>query len=371
MLSKLKNLDFSLIIIPLLLSISGIALIYSLVFFDAENSLALKQLVFLLVAIVAFVFLSTTDYKIFYGSSWYLYLFVIGLLIYVDIFGTTTGGATRWIDFKFFRLQPSEFYKFVSIIFVSSFLSRRIGRVKMIDIIYMFMMLLPPLFLILIEPDLGTALVIIFSWFIMIVFSKLSLKQYLFITGSIVVVLTIFILSVNKISPFESILKDYQRNRVTTFINPSSDPFGKGYNVQQALIAVGTGGVFGRGLGHGSQSQLQFLPKAETDFIFSGFSEAFGLIGDLCLFAAFVFLLIRVIDISKIAKDNFGYLMSIGIGSTFLFQIIVNISMNLGLAPVTGIPLPFVSYGGSSLLTSFLLVALLQSIFIHRKKITF
>ena len=178
-------------------------------------------------------------------------------------------------------------------------------------------------------------------------------------------------MSFYKIGPFTPLMKDYQRSRVETFINPSSDPFGQGYNVQQALIATGSGGMFGRGLGHGSQSQLQFLPKPETDFIFSGYSEAFGLIGDLFLLLAFLILVIRMIDIANLSKDSFGYLLSIGIASTFFFQIIVNIGMNIGLAPVTGIPLPFLSSGGSSLLTSFFMIGILQSIFIHRKKMLF
>jgi len=371
MFSKLKNLDFGLLIVPILLSIAGIALIYSLVFSEIESSLALKQLIFFLVAAGVMFLIATVDYRILSAASWYLYLGAIVLLIFVDIFGKTSGGATRWVDFKVFQLRPSEFYKFVSVIFLASFFSRRIGRVRIVDIIYMFLMLLPPLFLILVEPDLGTALVIIFSWTTLVLFSGLTLKQYAAIFIFFVAAITVFSLSVYNVRPFGPLLKDYQRQRIITFANPSSDPFGRGYNIQQALIAIGSGGVFGRGLGHGSQSQLQFLPKPETDFIFSGYSEAFGLIGDLMLLAAFLFFIIRIMDISKVAKDNFGYLVTVGVGSTFIFQIVINIGMNIGLVPVTGIPLPFLSYGGSSLLTSFFMIGILQSIYIHRKKISF
>lgn len=371
MLSKLRSLDFPLFITSILLTFAGIAVIYSLVFAESESNLALKQLIFFAVGLIIMLAIANFDYRIFSGASWYFYLGVIALLVIVDFFGKTTGGATRWIDLKIFQLQPSEFYKFVSIIFIAAFLSRRIGRIRIADIIYMFLMLLPPLFLILIEPDLGTALVIIFSWFVMIIFSKLSTKQYIFIFGSLAALVAIFLLSVYKIEPFAPFLKDYQRDRIETFINPSRDLYGKGYNVAQAQITIGSGGIFGRGLGHGSQSQLQFLPKPETDFIFSGFSEAFGLVGDLILFAAFLYLLIRTIDIARVAKDNFGYLLAVGTGATFAFQIIVNIAMNVGFAPVTGIPLPFISAGGSSLITSFALIGILESIYIHRKKITF
>ncbi len=371
MFSKLRNLDFTLLVLPILLSIAGIALIFSFVFAESGSNLALKQLIFFVVAIVLMFFVSIFDYRVFSSASWYFYIGTIILLLIVDIVGKTSGGATRWIDLKFFQLQPSEFYKFVSVIFMASFFSRRIGRVRIADIFYMFLMLLPPLFLILIEPDLGTALVIIFSWLMLVLFSKLSLKQYISIFSLLIIAITFFSLSVYKIQPFSPLLKDYQRQRIVTFLDPSSDPFGRGYNVQQAIIAVGSGGIFGRGLGHGSQSQLQFLPKPETDFIFSGYSEAFGLAGNVFLLFAFLLLIIRIMDISKISKDNFGYLVAVGIGSTFIFQIIVNIGMNVGLLPVTGIPLPFLSYGGSSLLTSFVMIGILQSIYIHRKKISF
>lgn len=371
MLAKIKNIDFVLLIVPVLLTTVGIALIYSLVFSGSGAELAIKQAIFFLIALALMFLMSVVDYRVLSGSSWYLYIAAIILLVVVDIFGKASGGATRWIDFKLFQIQPSEFYKFVSIIFLSSFFAKKISRVKALDIIYMFLMLLPPLFLVLIQPDLGTALVIVFSWFAVVIFSKLNLRQYITIFLSIILFLAIFIMSFYKIEPFTPLMKDYQRSRVETFINPSSDPFGQGYNVQQALIATGSGGMFGRGLGHGSQSQLQFLPKPETDFIFSGYSEAFGLIGDLFLLLAFLILVIRMIDIANLSKDSFGYLLSIGIASTFFFQIIVNIGMNIGLAPVTGIPLPFLSSGGSSLLTSFFMIGILQSIFIHRKKMLF
>lgn len=371
MLSKLRNLDFPLLVNSALLSITGIAVIYSLVFAETESNLAIKQVIFFAIGLTVMFVFANLDYRILSGASWYFYLAVIALLVLVDVFGKTTGGATRWIDLKIFQLQPSEFYKFVLVIFMAAFFSRRIGRVRIADILYMFLMLIPPLFLVLIEPDLGTALVIIFTWFTVVIFSKLTTKQYIFIFSSLAAIITVFLLSVYKIGPFTPILKDYQRSRIETFLNPASDPFGKGYNVQQAQITIGSGGISGRGLGHGSQSQLQFLPKPETDFIFAGYSEAFGLIGDLILFAAYIYLLIRTIDIAKVAKDNFGYLLAVGTGATFAFQIVVNVAMNVGLAPVTGIPLPFISAGGSSLITSFIFIGILQSIYIHRKKITF
>lgn len=368
---KLRNLDFTLLILPIVVSIIGVALIYSLVFADSDSSMVFKQVAALVVGVVAMLFLAVTDYRKISNYSWYLYIAVIGLLIYVDLFGLTSGGATRWIDLKVFLLQPSEFYKTIMVIFLAALFGKNIGRMRWADIAYMLLVLAPSIFLILIEPDLGTALVAVFTVFMVLFFLKLSKTQYILISLAVVSLIAVFFLSVYKIAPFTSLLKDYQRSRVMVFIDPSSDPFGRGYNVQQALIAVGSGGLTGKGLGYGSQSQLQFLPKPETDFIFSGYAEAFGLVGSLALLAMYTIIIIRIVDISKQAKDNFGYILAIGIGASLVFQIFVNIAMNIGIAPVTGIPLPFLSYGGSSMVACFIMIGILQSIHIHRKKITF
>ncbi|MCX6812165.1 MAG: rod shape-determining protein RodA [Candidatus Berkelbacteria bacterium] len=371
MFSKIKNFEFTSLVLPILLSAVGIALIYSLSFFSSDNGLALKQLIFLALGLFFLILITTFDYRILASANWYLYLIAILLLILVDLIGKTSGGATRWIDLKIFQLQPSEIYKFVSVIFLATFFSKRIGRTRNVDIIYMFLMLLVPLYLVLRQPDLGTALVIIFTWFTVLFFLKLSAKQYL---ATIVLVLglaTVFFLSAYNIKPFNKLLKDYQRSRITVFLNPASDPFGRGYNVAQAQIAIGSGRIFGSGLGHGSQSQLQFLPKPETDFIFSAFSEAFGIVGVALLLFIYSYFISKIIDIAHLSKDNFGYLLAVGVGATFFIQIIINVGMNIGVMPVTGIPLPFLSYGGSSLMSSFIMIGILQNVFIHRKKLTF
>lgn len=371
MLYKLRNLDFTLLILPIIISIIGVALIYSLVFANSDSGMVFKQAASLIIGVIIMLLLAVTDYRKISNYSWYLYIIVIGLLIYVDLFGLTSGGATRWIDLQVFLLQPSEFFKVVMVIFLAALFGKNIGRMKLIDIVYMFLVLAPSIFLILIEPDLGTALVTIFTTFMILFFLKLSKTQYITISLIIASFIAIFFLSVYKVSPFTFLLKDYQRSRVMVFIDPASDPFGRGYNVQQALIAVGSGGLTGKGLGHGSQSQLQFLPKPETDFIFSGYAEAFGMIGSLVLLSMYAIIIFRIVDISKQSKDNFGYVLAIGIGSSLIFQIFVNIAMNIGIAPVTGIPLPFLSYGGSSMVACFIMIGILQSIHIHRKKITF
>ena len=166
-------------------------------------------------------------------------------------------------------------------------------------------------------------------------------------------------------------LKPYQKNRIEAFINPTIDPHGAGYNVSQSKIAVGSGGLWGTGLGKGSQSQLNFLPVAHTDFIFAGTAEATGFVGSLILFSLLFFLILRVINVAQTAKDDFGMYLGIGFGVMLLFQILVNIGMNIGIMPVTGIPLPFVSYGGSAMLSNMAAIGILQSIYARHKKINF
>ena len=218
---------------------------------------------------------------------------------------------------------------------------------------------------------MGTALVIIFIYFVMLFFAKLKKIQVALIAIVLTVIVSTFILSVYKVKPFESLMQDYQRNRITTFLNPSLDPYGKGYNARQAQIAVGSGGVLGKGLGRGSQSQLQFLPKPYTDFIFAGIAESFGFLGAAIILSLMAFLIIKILAIGNMAQDHFGMFIAIGTAATFLFQVIINVGMNIGIAPVTGIPLPFLSYGGSALISYLFLVGITQSIFIRHRKLTF
>jgi rod shape determining protein RodA len=369
--NKLKTFDLLLFLIPILLLIIGISVIYSLVIGTADSGLIFKQIASAVIAIVLAIAVSFVDYRFFKSVAWFLYLLVIALLIYVDFFGVAAGGAMRWIDLGFFQLQPSELAKPALALILSSFFSTKIGKFGFRDIFFSFLIVLPPVLLILKEPDLGTALVIIFLYVILILFSKPN-KFQLTIFALILGLAVIFaVLSVRGVRPFDRILHDYQKNRILTFIDPSLDPYGKGYNVRQAQITVGSGGIFGKGLGRGSQSQLQFLPKPQTDFIFAGIAESFGFLGLMIYLTLFVVLIIRIINISVFSKDNFGMLICIGAVAIILFQTVVNMGMNIGLVPVTGIPLPFASYGGSALISYFFILGICQSIIIRHKKINF
>jgi len=214
-----------------------------------------------------------------------------------------------------------------------------------------------PLFLVAKQPDLGTTIVVVTIFLSLFFFWPISRRVKI---GAVVVLLALLPLS-------WTLLQDYQQNRIYTFINPGRDPYGAGYNVIQSLIAVGSGGLTGRGLGNGPQSQLNFLPVAHTDFIFAGWAEATGFVGAMGLLLALAFLNWRIYRIASVAKDAYGRYLAIGFGAMISVQIAVNIGMNLGLAPVTGIPLPFVSHGGTALVVDFIMLGVMQSIYIRHR----
>lgn len=368
---KFKTFDLLLFLIPILLLIIGISVIYSLVIGTADSELIFKQIASGVIAIVLAVVISFVDYRFFKSVAWIFYFAVILLLVYVDFFGISSGGAMRWIDLGFFQLQPSELAKPALALLLASFFSNKIGKLRFRDILLSFLIVLPPVLLILKEPDLGTALVVMFMFVILILFSKPNKFQLTIFVLIFGLVLTSTVLSVKEIKPFDRLMQNYQKNRILTFINPSLDPYGKGYNVRQAQITVGSGGIFGKGLGRGSQSQLQFLPKPQTDFIFAGIAESFGFLGLMIYLTLFATLIIKILNIGVFAKDNFGMLICIGAVAIILFQTVVNMGMNIGLMPVTGIPLPFASYGGSALISYFFILGICQSIIIRHKKINF
>lgn len=351
--------DWSLFLLPLILAGIGTAIIFSITY-GTNSSLVLSQVLFFIIGLCLAIFLTLFDYRTLKGL--YLILYIIGmiLLILVVLFGSKSFGATRWIDLKFFQLQPSELFKLIILIVLAKFFSdwQELNWQKILLAIFLVG---APVFLILRQPDLGTASVV-FVGFVAILFLSPVRKIYLILALAIMVAL----------SPLGwHFLKTYQKQRIESFINPSADPHGVGYNVSQAKIAVGSGGLLGMGLGKGSQSQLNFLPVAHTDFIFAGTAEATGFIGSTFLILILILLVLRTINVAKVAKDSFGMYLAGGIAAIFLFQILVNIGMNLGIMPVTGIPLPFVSSGGSSMITNMAAIGILQSIYLRQKKITF
>ena len=296
-----------------------------------------QQLFYLLLAFFAFWFAATVDIRVIRALSPYLYTLAIVLLLITFLFGAFSRGSVRWIDLKIFTLQTSEVAKPLLMLFFAWILAR---NTKPTRFFLVGIAMLPAIFLIFRQPDLGSALVV-FAGFLGIVFIGGIPWKYLLIALSICVI----------ISPMGwNFLADYQKERLFSHLNPGVDPLGSGYNSIQAMIAIGSGGIFGRGLGQGTQSQLSFLPERHTDFIFSAIGEELGFVGVGLVIIAFGFLLGRIIYLMGSVKDLYSKTYLGGIFAVLFSQMAINIGMNMGVLPITGIPLPFVSSGGSSLI---------------------
>jgi rod shape determining protein RodA len=277
------------------------------------------------------------------------------------VIGQITFNAQRSIDLGIIDLQPSELSKPLLILVLAAFLSKREGQGRqLVTFVFSFALVIVPVVLIYKEPDLGTSLVLIFVWGVMVFASGMNLLMLgLMATGAVGSVPLVWLS-----------MEDYMRQRVVTFINPASDPQSY-YNIRQALYAIGSGGWFGKGYLQGTQSQLHFLLVQHTDFVFSVLCEEMGLVGGLALFVLLGLILVRTLRAAKLARDTFGRLICTGIAAWIFFQCAVNIGMNLNLIPVTGLPLPFVSYGGSALLTLLAAMGLVQSVLLHHRKLEF
>lgn len=360
-LRSFRAVDWFLIICPIFLALIGLATIYSLGFVNPQTkSFFYDQLLYFGIGAGVAVFLAFYDYQSIKTMVPYIFVAAIILLLLVFFFGKTTFGATRWINLGFFQLQPSEIFKFVLILTLAKIFSDW-HEFDLRRILFVSFLIVLSIFLVLIQPDFGTGMVLIFAIVAILLVSQIK-KIYLLGIG------ILFLASTPVLWNF---LKDYQKQRIYTFFNPAVDPYGSGYNVLQSIIAVGSGGLFGKGLGQGSQSQLNFIPAAHTDFIFAGWAEATGFVGSLLLLVIFAVLIWQILNVAKVSKDDFGFYFAIGAAGIMLFQVLVNIGMNMGVMPVTGIPLPFVSYSGTALIMNFACIGVLQSIYIRHKKINF
>lgn len=309
--------------------------------------LFLTQLSFIVAGIILVLLLSRADLPLFFSVSVFMYIASLILLISTMIVGRNIRGSVRWIDLGFFNLQTSEIVKPLLAIFYSAYLTG-LKKINWKEIFVFLFLAGVPVILIAAQPDLGSALTLTFLPVALLIFC-----------GQIKKLLILGVIATALIIPLESkLLKPYQRQRLETFINPYSDPKGAGYNVIQATIAVGSGKVLGKGVKLGTQSHLNFLPERHTDFIFASYVEEFGLLGAVVLFFAYgVVFRYSLINIKRL-KDRALTLLSLSIFLIFLFQFVVNVGMNLGIMPVTGITLPLFSYGGSSLLSFAILVGL-------------
>lgn len=333
-------------IIPIVLILAlGITVI-----FTSSQSLAIQQLFFALIGIGGFFLVRWLDYRVLSSYVKIFYVLALVLLLVTWFIGFESRGSVRWISLGPVNFQPSEFAKPVMILTLAWFWAKNPASWK--AIIKSALFSLPVFFLIFIQPDLGTSLTIFAIWAGMLMASNISLKKVLVLLLAGILVLPV--------SWF--FMHDYQRERIISFVSPEHDPQGIGFHAIQSTIAVGSGGLLGRGLGRGTQSRLQFLPEFRTDFIFAFIAEEMGFIGSsivLTLYALVLFLIFRTINLSR---DRFGELVCVGVLSMLLIQIFINIGMNIGILPITGITLPLLSYGGSSLISVLLCLGFVSSV---------
>lgn len=323
---------------------------------------AKQQLIYVLLGVSAFFLVYDFDYTLLL-LFWKYLLLVINLLLLVTlIIGREVKGSLRWITIGFFNFQPSEFAKLFLIISLAAFFSLNGSKSFNFKLIAKsFLIFLPITFFVFFQPDLGTSLIFCLIYFIMIIQMKVP-KIYFIIAF-------VFLGLVS--NPLWHSLKDFQKDRILVFLNPYKDPLGSGYNVLQSQIAVGSGLFFGKGFGGGTQSRFSFLPEYHTDFIFASFSEEWGFVGVFVLLALFTWLILSILKVLSVTYDKFGFFISLGVLVIVLFQLLINVGMNVGIMPVTGITLPLVSYGGSSVVTTFLGLGLVNSVWNRSKKALF
>ncbi len=338
---------FDFILLSLVLALGSISV---LVIYSINKNLAASQIIFWLIGLLVLAISSSIGYQNWQKLYLGLYFFSVISLLAVLFFAGPVRGSVRWIDLGPFRFQPSEIAKIASIFLLAFYFKDRTAK-KLKNLILGFLLILPAFVLIFLEPDIGNALALAAIWFGITLAAGFRAKVF-----------TILLLGVIMLSVFGySLIAPYQKERIATFINPGTDPLGKGYNIIQAKIAVGSGEFFGRGLGRGSQSQLNFLPEGESDFIFAAIAEQLGFVGAGLLIIIFTAMAVRVLNTAK-NSNRYAQLIIIGAFSYLIFQFGVNVGMNMGLVPVTGITLPLVSYGGSSLISTLFLAGVVLQI---------
>ncbi len=364
----IRNLDFG-----LLLSSAGLVLIGLFTLFSLSriggghisvSPYFKQQMVWLAVSCAMCAVCWSLNYKLWDRFVWLMYAVNIVLLIGLMIIGHSISGAKSWYGLRgIMSFQPSEFAKLLFVVTFAGYLSRY--RQEINSLIYLgvaFVQFLVPFGLIMLQPDLGTAFVFVAIFFCM---------MYVAGVEALTLIVSLVIFAAGGAGGAAFVLKDYQVRRLTSFVDPSADPLGSGYQLIQSKIAVGSGGIFGKGLFHATQAKMGFLPAAHTDFVFSAFAEQTGLIGAVLVLVLLIWFLMRVAKIGGKAEDLFAMYIAAGIFAMIGFQALFNIGMTVGLLPITGIPLPFMSYGGSSLMTNACAVGLLLNISVRRRKIMF
>ena len=359
-LEKIKSIDYILLMVILLIGIISCFAMYSTdggQFKYHTNSHILRFSIFF----VLFLILSFLRIGFWHSLAYIFYAVILGMLVYVLLFGVTAQGSQRWMNLYLLNLQPSELMKIAIIVCFAKFYHRvqseNIHKVR--NIVYPIILLGFPIYLVIAQPDLGTAILIAASGLAVIWLAGVRVRYFVYSFLTLLVC-----------APFViSILKPYQKLRILTFFNPERDPTGAGYQILQSKIAVGSGGLYGKGYLKGTQSYLEYLPEKHTDFIFTLFSEEFGFLGSLFLLMLYLVMLFRIIRIGQLSKSYFAKFYCFGFVSALFIYITVNMSMVLGLLPIVGSPLPIMSYGGSSLLATMIGFSIVMSCKIYNKEI--
>tara|TARA_B100000287_G_scaffold375627_1_gene376246 strand:- start:6098 stop:7222 length:1125 start_codon:yes stop_codon:yes gene_type:complete len=357
---KVRAIDYTLLVSILLIGIISIFAMYSTdggeIQYHTKNH-TIRFFVFFSMMIV----LSFINIKIWHSTGYLFYLIALSLLIWASFYGVIASGSQRWINLYFINLQPSELMKIAIIVCFAKYYHRiQINNVnKFRNVLIPIVVLIFPIFLVMAQPDLGTSVLIALSGIMVLWLAGLNIKYFVYSA-------LIFVLS----APFViSFLKPYQKLRLLSFFNPDKDPLGAGYQIIQSKIAVGSGGLYGKGFLKGTQGYLEFLPEKHTDFIFTLFSEEFGFFGSITLLIIYSVMIFRIIRIGSVSRNFFGRLFCYGFGSAIFIYIAVNMSMVLGLLPIVGSPLPIMSYGGSSMLATMIGFSIVMSAKIYGRQL--
>jgi rod shape determining protein RodA len=366
--APIRHLDPTLLLVTLLLSAYGAVMIYSATVADQraaglpEDYFLRRQLAFLIAGTIVLLVTSFFDYRHLRAFSPALYAFAfIGLILVLTPLGDTVQGAQRWINLGWFQAQPSEFMKLALIITLAASMAERGGELSARDVALAVALFLIPAVLVFLQPDLGTMMVLVSIVFAMLLVGGGRIRHFLALACIGLVVLAVSLQA--------GLIRDYQVDRLTAFLDPKPDISSEGYNLVQSKIAIGSGGVRGKGFADPegqTQTALDYVPEQHTDFIFTAVGEQLGFMGAAALLGLFAFLLWRALRIATLSRDLFGTLIASGIAGLWAFTIFVSIGMTIGIMPITGIPLPFISYGGSSLITNYFAIGLLLNIHMRR-----
>ena len=354
---KLISINWLLVLLVCATTGLGLAALYSLAD-GATDTWVKRQAIRFGVGLVLMFVIAVTDIRVWLRLAYIGYFGALALLVLVEVMGKTWMGATRWMDLGIVTLQPSELMKIALVLALARFYhectldeARSLKR-----LIIPVLMIAAPAGLVLRQPDLGTAALLVLGGSSMLLLAGVRLRVFIAVGISAIAAM-----------PFAwRYLHDYQRERIMTFLNPERDPMGAGYHIMQSKIALGAGGLFGRGYREGTQSHLNFLPEMQTDFIFTTLAEELGLMGALLLLGLYTAILIYGLAIALLSRNHFGRLVAMGVSMTFFFYVFINVAMVTGLLPVVGVPLPLVSYGGTAMVTLLVGFGLMISVYIHR-----